>query len=107
MLFELDRLLWPDEREAEALEVVVMYGIGGIGKTQLALEYAYRFREHFSSIFWIDGSSEDAIALSIKHCLHAIQRHCEMTGLVESHRYRAIRQVLEEYRSGGPFCGHA
>jgi len=38
--------------------VVVIYGLGGIGKTQLAVEFAREHQRMFSAIFWLDGSSE-------------------------------------------------
>ncbi|TPX13511.1 uncharacterized protein E0L32_005982 [Thyridium curvatum] len=31
----------------------VIHGIGGVGKTQVALEYTYRFREDYAYIFWV------------------------------------------------------
>ena len=34
----------------------VIYGTAGVGKTQLALEYAYRHREHYSTIGWLPAS---------------------------------------------------
>jgi tetratricopeptide (TPR) repeat protein len=38
----------------------VISGLGGIGKTQIALEYAYRNREDYHAIFWLKGdTSED------------------------------------------------
>ena len=38
--------------------VVVIHGLGGIGKTQLAVEFAREYQRRFSAIFWLDGSSE-------------------------------------------------
>src|SRR5437016_2453305 len=37
-------------------------GLGGIGKTQVAVEYAYRYRDHYQAIFWINATSRDAIS---------------------------------------------
>ncbi len=36
-------------------------GLGGIGKTQIAVEYAYRYRNHYQAIFWINASTRDAL----------------------------------------------
>lgn len=40
--------------------------MGGVGKTQTALEYTYRFRADFQCIFWLP--SEDVIVLSRAYC---------------------------------------
>src|SRR6266851_3930014 len=37
-------------------------GLGGIGKTQIAVEYAYRYRDHYQAIFWINASTRDALS---------------------------------------------
>ncbi|KAL8936556.1 MAG: hypothetical protein Q9211_004127 [Gyalolechia sp. 1 TL-2023] len=46
--------------------VVVLTGMGGQGKTQIALEYCKRSQvsNNFQSIFWIDASSENAVIRS-------------------------------------------
>ena len=36
-------------------------GLGGIGKTQLALEYAYRFRTHYQAIFWTLADTRESL----------------------------------------------
>jgi hypothetical protein len=38
--------------------VGIVHGLGGIGKTQLAVEFAREHQRNFSAIFWLDGSSE-------------------------------------------------
>src|SRR4029077_15174176 len=37
-------------------------GLGGIGKTQTAVEYAYLFRDEYKAVFWLNAES----ALSLK-----------------------------------------
>jgi tetratricopeptide (TPR) repeat protein len=37
-------------------------GLEGIGKTQIAVEYAYRYRDHYQAIFWINASSRGALS---------------------------------------------
>ncbi|KAJ8106343.1 hypothetical protein ONZ43_g7097 [Nemania bipapillata] len=47
----------PDDCQRTAIE-----GLGGIGKTQIALEAAYRIRDRYpeSSVFWVPASDSDA-----------------------------------------------
>lgn len=61
---ELERALLP-QRSNERRKVLVLYGLGGIGKTQLAVEFVRRRHRSFSSVFWLDGSSEDSLKQSI------------------------------------------
>ncbi|KAM6503313.1 hypothetical protein JOM56_000256 [Amanita muscaria] len=51
----------------------LLYGMGGIGKTQICLKFIEQYGEtRFSEIFWIDASSEHTIEL----CLRQIaQKH--------------------------------
>ena len=32
-------------------------GLGGVGKTQIAIEYAYRYRDFYQAIFWLTAST--------------------------------------------------
>ncbi|MES5816962.1 FxSxx-COOH system tetratricopeptide repeat protein [Streptomyces sp. RG80] len=41
--------------------VVALYGMGGIGKSQIALEYAYRFADEYDLVWWIDAEQSDQI----------------------------------------------
>jgi tetratricopeptide (TPR) repeat protein len=40
-------------------------GLGGIGKTQIALEYAYRHALEYSAIFWIDAETIEHVMSSL------------------------------------------
>jgi tetratricopeptide (TPR) repeat protein len=38
-----------------------IFGLGGIGKTQTAVEYTYRYRSEYRSIFWVRADTEVAL----------------------------------------------
>lgn len=66
---ELEECLLPRHRLRETQRrTFVLYGLGGIGKTQLAADFARRHRAVFSSVFWLDGRSEDRLRQSLASC---------------------------------------
>ena len=42
---------------------VAIYGMGGVGKTQIAIGYVYEYRKEYDNIYWI-SASDQAILLS-------------------------------------------
>src|SRR4051812_20358190 len=52
MLTELRRRLHAGEA---TLVVQALYGLGGVGKTQLAIEYAHRYPVDYDLVWWIDA----------------------------------------------------
>ncbi|GHO79489.1 hypothetical protein KSD_72600 [Ktedonobacter sp. SOSP1-85] len=49
-------------------------GLGGIGKTQIALEYAYRHRQHYRSIFWVQADTPEHLYTSMQRLAHQLNR---------------------------------
>ena len=45
-------------------KVVLLHGLGGIGKTQLAVAFVKNHRDTYSAIFWLNGKSEDTLKQS-------------------------------------------
>ncbi|KAI0105658.1 hypothetical protein GGR51DRAFT_571606 [Nemania sp. FL0031] len=43
---------------------LVLHGLGGMGKTEIALEYVYRAFEKFDSVLWIAAETEQKVANS-------------------------------------------
>ena len=52
----------PDRKRRK---VFVVHGLGGMGKTQLCIEYVRRHKEDFTAVFWLDGSSKVALRQSL------------------------------------------
>src|SRR4051812_6536856 len=46
-----------------ARRVQVICGLGGIGKTQLALEYLYRNKDQYNIVWWISADEPATLAL--------------------------------------------
>lgn len=42
-------------------KIHILHGLGGIGKTQLALAYARKHQETYSAILWLNGNSKDTL----------------------------------------------
>jgi hypothetical protein len=53
---------WPTTRRQR--KVIVVHGLGGIGKTQLAVDFVRKHYHRFSAVFWLDGSSEASLKQS-------------------------------------------
>ncbi|KAI1370745.1 hypothetical protein F4677DRAFT_457595 [Hypoxylon crocopeplum] len=47
---------------------VAIYGLGGTGKSQLALKYAESYKSRYNPILWIDATDEDATRSSFERC---------------------------------------
>lgn len=50
-----------------------LHGLGGVGKTQLALEYAYRHALEYSAVFWIGAETEESIVSSLRRIAEVLQ----------------------------------
>lgn len=56
--------------------VVVLHGLGGIGKTQLSVAYAKRYRDEYSGVFWLNVKDEASIQQSVASVARQIlQQH--------------------------------
>src|SRR5579862_1107655 len=71
-----------------------LYGLGGVGKTQLALEYAYRFQADYDLAWWVPAERTDQIVSSL----------AELAGRlgisVSENVTEAAKAVLESLRRG-------
>ena len=82
--------------EATALLPHALHGLGGVGKTQLAIEYAYRYASDYQLIWWIPA---DQNAL-VRSTLASLAPRLGITGLVPGRVEEAVAAVLEALRRG-------
>ena len=63
---------------------VILHGLGGIGKTQLAITYARRHKEKYTAIFWLNANDEDSLKLSFRDVAQQVLRHHPSTSVLSS-----------------------
>ncbi len=56
-------------------KVCTLHGIGGVGKSQLAMEFARKHQKLFSAIFWIAGSTKEKLKSSIAALAQRLPQH--------------------------------
>ena len=84
-----ERLLSGDRAVVQAL-----HGIGGVGKTQIAIEYAHRFASDYDLGWWI--AAEDPALVGNQIAALAVELGCVATG---SETAVAVRAVMTKLRS--------
>lgn len=58
-------VLLPTSTDQMRRKVFIIHGLGGVGKTQLSVEYIRKHHKNYSAVFWIDSSTKDGVKRSI------------------------------------------
>jgi tetratricopeptide (TPR) repeat protein len=73
-------------------------GLGGIGKTQLALEYAYRYHQDYQAVLWARTESTEALVSSYV-AIASLLRLPEREAKEQDLAVQAVKTWLQTHRS--------
>jgi len=90
-LQHLHQLLCPQNRTPPFSPSYALIGLAGSGKTQTAVEYAYRYAHSYSAIFWMSAETPERISASFL-------RLAELVGLPESEQSKQAGLVAAVQR---------
>jgi hypothetical protein len=80
-----------------AMQMVAVHGLGGVGKTQLAVEYAWKHLGDYDAVFWVEADSAVALDVSLA-ALTSKLRLAEALGREEAVQRQAVLDWLSNNR---------
>src|SRR5437660_4353783 len=72
ILYQLHERLH-QEHQIALTQPQIMSGLGGIGKTQTALEYLYRFRDDYQTVLWVGAETPEILMADYRNLAHLFQ----------------------------------
>ena len=67
-------------------KIAVLHGLGGMGKSQLAIEFAKRHRSDYTAVFWLNAKTEDTLKRSFAASAGQLPKECFSQGLLDGPR---------------------
>jgi len=71
----LENLKQEVEEGKHTQNTIALYGTGGMGKTQLALEYIHQHYKEYASVFWINAASDQTTILGFTQIMQRLIKH--------------------------------
>jgi tetratricopeptide (TPR) repeat protein len=96
LLQQLHRTLTYGTGQQTAVLPHALHGMGGVGKTQLAVEYVYRYASEYDLVWWVPAESITTVRTSLAQL-------AEQLGLASADVSQAISNVLGALRTGKPY----
>ncbi len=80
--------------------IVVLHGLGGMGKTQLTITYALRHKEKYTAIFWLNANDNYSLQASFQHVARQLlEYHPSIVQLSSLDLDKDIEKVIEAVKN--------
>ena len=77
-------LLNPEKKPRKSSCIKTICGLGGCGKTSLAIEFAWRYKHRFpGGVFWVNGESNENVGKSVVEILTFVNISASVTDNIE------------------------
>lgn len=74
-LLAMHAVLRESEADAQHPRIAVLYGLGGMGKTQLAIQYAHCYGDSYTSVWWVNAKTTATLTKDFLKILHEVVSH--------------------------------
>lgn len=89
-------------RRMAVFQPLTLHGLGGVGKTQVALEYAHRFRADYDIIWWMDCGQAQYVDASLADLGQQLREQFGVSVPEEGGVTEVCQQVLRTLSDGLP-----
>jgi tetratricopeptide (TPR) repeat protein/transcriptional regulator with XRE-family HTH domain len=97
LLAHLHAMLAQQPAKAALTQAYSVHGLGGIGKTQLAVEYAYQYRRAYRAVLWMQAETQASVMASFGQMATALR----LTTPGEAHDLTMVASVLSWLNAHG------
>src|SRR5579862_8168174 len=94
VLSDIRNLLFDDSNSKQYNHRIALYGLGGIGKTQTALEYVYNSQAEYDRIYWVSAVDPASLLSGYQEIAYRIG----ITKTVDSKPFDFIRELMQWFR---------
>jgi transcriptional regulator with XRE-family HTH domain len=85
------------DRTVALTQSSALHGLGGVGKTQIALEYAYQHALSYHAVFWIEAETAEQIIASLLRIAETLQ----LPERTDQDQHRVVAEVQRWLTSHG------
>ncbi|HEU5229135.1 MAG TPA: FxSxx-COOH system tetratricopeptide repeat protein [Ktedonobacteraceae bacterium] len=86
-----------DDNTEEETYITALSGLAGVGKTQLAIEYAYSHRHEYQAVLWVSADSATMLLADFGNLTHTL--HLEADAQDQQQAIKTVQHWLEEQGS--------